>query len=222
MKMLGKGVYTIAEAALLTQLRTARVQEWFRGRFVGKTMHSVFSSDYPVVGGDYAISFLDLVELFIAGQLREMAISLQYIRKVYKHLESDYGRHPFCSREIYVREGDKKKIFTRGLDDVERNRVIEAMTKQSYFDKIILPFLQRIDYDEATNLARRWRIHGSIVVDPALCFGKPIVDGTGISTTLLATAYHANSRDAKRVSSWYGVTPAQVKAAVSFEEWLAA
>jgi len=222
MKMLGRGVYNITEAAALTQLRTARVREWFRGRRSGTGFSPVFQSDFPVVGGDYAISFLDLVELFIAGRLRELRVSLQYIRKVYTHLETEYGKHPLCSREIFVSDNDKKKIFTRGLSDAESKHVIEALTRQCYFEKIILPFLHRIDYDEATNLARRWRIFEGIVVDPSLCFGKPIVEEVGISTMILSSAYYSNARNAGRVAEWFDISPSHVQAAVAFEDWLAA
>ncbi len=220
MKMLGRGVYNITEAAALTQLRTARVREWFRGRRNGTGSRSVFQSDFPVVGGDYAISFLDLVELFIAGKLREIGISLQYIRRVYAHLETEHGKHPFCSREIFV--SDDKRIFTRGLSDAESKRVIEALTSQQYFEQIILPFLRRIDYDEATNLARRWRIFEGIVVDPSLCFGKPVVERVGIATTILSSAFYSNARNARRIAEWFEISPEHVLAAVAFEDWLAA
>lgn len=59
--MLGQGVYGISEAASLTGLKPSRVREWFRGRLPRGTK-PVFQSDYPPVGGDFAISFHDLIE----------------------------------------------------------------------------------------------------------------------------------------------------------------
>ena len=220
MEVLGKGVYSVAEAARLTRLRTQRVNEWFRGReSASRIFTPLFQSDYPVVHEEYAISFLDLIELNIGGKLRESGVSMQYLRKVYRHLRGDFGEHPFCQREVYV--GDKK-IFTRGLNREEGSSVIEAMTRQAYFDKIILPFLQKIDYDDVTNLAARWRIADLIVVDPAIRFGKPIVDGVGIATSVLLKSYYANMEDAELVASWFGVEPRHVLAAVEFENQLAA
>jgi hypothetical protein len=75
-KILGKGVYDLTEAAKLTGLRRARVKEWFQGRNARLGAGPVFRSDYDAINGDLAISFLDLVELFIAGQLREHGVSL--------------------------------------------------------------------------------------------------------------------------------------------------
>src|SRR5262245_47910037 len=101
--VLGRGVYTIAEAERLTRLRQERVREWFRGRSSPtRVFRPVFESDYPVLHEEYAISFLDLIELKIGGTIREMGVSLPYLRKVYKELENDFGEHPFCIREIYV------------------------------------------------------------------------------------------------------------------------
>jgi hypothetical protein len=67
--MLGNGVYNLSEAARLTGLRPQRVREWFRGR-AATAASPVFPGDYRLVGGHLAISFQDLVEVFIAGQLR--------------------------------------------------------------------------------------------------------------------------------------------------------
>jgi len=70
MAMLGNGVYTLTEAARLTGLRPRRVREWFRGR-TATAAPPAFPGDYRPVSGQMAISFHDLVEVFIAGQLRD-------------------------------------------------------------------------------------------------------------------------------------------------------
>lgn len=153
MNVLGKGVYTIAEAARLTRLRPARVREWFRGReSPSRIFTPIFQSDYPVIHEEYAISFLDLIELNIGGKLREAGISLPKLRVNYHELRKEFGSHPFCTRQIYVRG---KQVFTSRLNEEERGSVIEAMTKQMYFDKIILPFLKEIDYGKAKQRSKR-------------------------------------------------------------------
>lgn len=220
MSVLGRGVYTIAEAARLTKLRSERARQWFRGREVeNRIVKPFFQSDYPILDEEYAISFLDLIELYIGGKLREAGISLQKLRTVYHELRRDYGDHPFCTREIYY---GGKQIFTRGLNDEDGSSVIEAISRQHYFDKIILPFLEKIEYDKATSLASRWHIAPGVVIDPRIRFGKPVVDETGISTTVLKQAFYANGEDAARVASWFGVEAKSVLAAVDFENQLAA
>lgn len=84
-----------------------------------------------------------------------------------------------------------------------------------------MPFLQQIVYDESTGLAKLWRIADGVVVDPARCFGKPIVEGPCIATRILASAYESNGRDILRVADWYEIDPQDVQRAVDFEARIA-
>ena len=170
--------------------------------------------------GDRAISFLDLIELFVAGQLRVHGVALQTLRKVHKRLESDLRtKHPFCRREIL---SDGRRVFILGLDELGREEMIDVLSRQRVFVSVLEPFLKRIDYDCATLMARKWSIADKILVDPANCLGKPIVEEIGIRTAILAGAYEANGRDPDVVADWYGVLPSHVMAAVEFEKSLAA
>jgi uncharacterized protein (DUF433 family) len=215
MKMLGNGVYNIGEAARYTGLKRARVREWFRGRTSDPFPRPVFVSDYEVVDGEYAISFLDLVEVFIAGQLREHGVSLQYIRRAHAKLQNDWQtKHPFSKKDIRT---DGKELFVCALDGEERQDVYEAISKNKVFESIILPVLERIDYDRATALARKWYLTPLVVIDPAISFGKPIIERAALSTKVLAAAFYANGQDARVVARWYDTLPEYVEAAVEFE-----
>ena len=219
-RILGNGVYSLGEAAMLTGLRTARVGEWFRGRTAGPNAKPVFKSEYAPVRGDVAISFLDLVELFIAGQLREHGVSLQSLRRVHSCLEADWGtKHPFCRREIRT---DGKRVFICQLDERERGEVTDVLTRQRVFETVLLPFLKKIDYDNVTSLARKWSVAPMVVIDPTIGFGKPVVEPVGISTKVLSAAYHANGREIAKVARWYDVNAKHVLAAVAFESRLVA
>jgi uncharacterized protein (DUF433 family) len=218
--MLGMGVYGLPEAARLTGLKPPRVREWFYGRPCEQARKPVFRSDYQSVGEDRAISFYDLIELFVAGQLREHGVSLQNLRRVYEQLQKGLRtKHPFCRREILTKHG---QVFTLGLDERGRQEVIEVLTQQRVFPEILLPFLKRIDYDEATEMARRWCIADMVVIDPAISLGKPIIEGVGIATAILAAAYRANRQDVDLVADWFNVHPKHVTAAVEFERSMAA
>lgn len=217
--VVGKGVYTIAEASRLTRLRTPRVREWFRGReSPSRIFRPVFQSDYPVLHEEYAISFLDLIELNIAGKLRDAKISLPYLRKSYSSLREKFGDHPFCRRQIYV---GGRKIFTQGLNEEESAHFLESVSDQWYINTIMKPFLEKIVYDPSTKQASKWNIADLVVIDPRYRFGKPIVEEVGISTTTLSRSYYANGEDADMVAKWFGVASRHVTAAVEFENGLA-
>jgi len=218
-ELLGNGAYSLSEAAKLTRLRIQRVREWFRGRADG-TRRPVFASDYRDTCEENLISFLDLVEVFIAGQLRSRGVALQTIRKVYGTLQAELdARHPFCRRELFT---FGKRIFTHGLDPAGRLEVTDVLTKQKAFPKVIQPFLRSLDYDSATAMARRWRIAPKVVVNPEICFGQPIVEAAGIPTGVLFRAFRANSEKTESVADWYGISREDVIAAVEFERGHAA
>src|SRR3954454_15105226 len=101
MTLLGRGVYSITEASQLTGLRPARLREWFRRRPPPSGRRPVFTSDYAPVAGDIAISFFDLIDVYVAGQLREYGVSMQNVRRVYKRLAADLSvKHPFCHQKL--------------------------------------------------------------------------------------------------------------------------
>jgi uncharacterized protein (DUF433 family) len=214
---LGHGVYTFKEAARYTGLKGSRVREWFRHR-PDAGRKAIFVSDYEPADGQQAISFYDLIDVYVAGHLREHGVSLQTLRKVYAKLKNDFEtEHPFCRHELLT---DGKIVFVRGLDQKGNDEVMEVLSRQKVFPRILLPFLKTIDYDDS--LAKRWRIGESVVMDPRICFGRPIVEAARVPTYILATAYRANSEDAERVASWHGVSPKDVLAAVKFENRFAA
>jgi uncharacterized protein (DUF433 family) len=216
--ILERGVYSISQAAKLVGLRPSRVREWFRGRSTSKSRRPVFQSDYEPIDDIFAISFYDLVDVYVAGQLREHGVSLQTLRRVYKKLASDMKeRHPFCRKELLT---DGQEIFVRGTTQDEEEQIYEVLTKQMVFPKIILPFLRTIDYDNVTILASRWRIAQGVVIDPRISFGRPVVKDEAIPTYILYAEYKANCDDFEKVATWYNISPETVKAAVSFESGL--
>ncbi len=213
-KILGQGIYSISEAAKLARVSPQKARAWFSGWK---------SSTGPVLHSDYAevndrsdlISFLDLIEVAVASSLRSKGFSLQYLRRAYQQLTKDLAtNHPFSHRKLMT---DGKKLFLRAADqagDVELREVVE---RQYAFDPVLRPYLDHIDWDRQTLLAKTWRISDGVIIDPARRFGKPIVLKAAISTSVLAAAYAANGRSSDLVAAWYGVEPDEVEKAVAFE-----
>ncbi|TVS06969.1 MAG: hypothetical protein EA423_05055 [Phycisphaerales bacterium] len=203
-KLIGAGAYGLPEAARLAGVQPQTASRWLSGR--------VLKPDLPQVGGRKAVSFLDLVELFVVGRLRSEGVSLQTIRRVYTRLQDKLGHdHPFASQRLLT---DGKEIFWEVGDEFGDRRLEEIRSGQNAMPQILERFLKEIEYD--SDVARRWRISPGVVLDPARSFGKPTVD-EGPSTHVLAAAFEANGHDTSLVADLYGVSPESVRTAVEFE-----
>jgi len=218
--LLGLGLYDLREAAQFTRLDQERVRRWFVPPPSEAKRRPILTPDYPQVQKDTAISFLDLIEVFVLGNLREHGVPLQTLRKVYSRLQRDFKqKHPLAHNRLAT---DGREVFLRVADDEGKDQLIEVLTRQMVFPEIIAPFLKQLDYDPNTHLARLWRIANGVLLNPRIAFGKPIVDGVFVKTEVLAAAYHANKKDADAVARWYNVSPSDVITAVRFEADLAA
>jgi uncharacterized protein (DUF433 family) len=219
---LGLGIYTFSEAARYSRLRPQRVQRWFKPtpHHDAPASPPLLTSDFDPVGGSQEISFLDLMDVFVFGQLREHGVRLKTLRRVYERLQGDLGqRHPFAHQRVAT---DGREVFLLHAGPEGRDELIEVLNRQRVMREIIEPFLKQLDYDTSTKLAVRWRIAERVVLDPGISLGKPIIEATGIKTDILSAAYHANGKNAERVAGWYDVLPEDVLAAVAFELSMAA
>ena len=213
-QIIGNGVYSFGEAAALTGVSYRRVRAWFCGE--RQSSQRLIQSDYqPWTAPGGVISFHDLIDALVVGRLREHGLSLQYLRKVHAALLKEFEiRHPFSWKKLLT---DGRRIFVHVADELGEEYLRELCSGQYAFPEILLPVLDRIEYDPTSFLARRWNIAKGVIIDPGRQRGKPIVESTGIPTSLLAAAYEANSRDAATVAQWYGITTEDVSLAVNFE-----
>ncbi|MBI1318332.1 MAG: DUF433 domain-containing protein [Candidatus Hydrogenedens sp.] len=208
---LGVGTYAIPEAARYLGTNSQTLRNWF----VPSDREPAFHSDFEQRKGATAISFHDLIDAQVAVQLKQMDLSLQRIRKVYHAMQENFGlRHPFCSSRLFT---DGNEVFLHSAGAAGDDSFVEVLKLQHYFTEILKPFLRHVDYDEAVGLARRWHIHTNVVIDPNVYFGKPVVEGSRISTQILAREYLANHQDAEYVATLFDISEQQVLSAFAFE-----
>lgn len=213
---LGHGVYSLAEVSRLTGLDVRRVRHWFATTSNGVPRRPVFEADFPEIEDDLAVSFHDLIDVYVAGLFRQRGVSLHVVRKAYEVLKHDLQTdHPFCHEALYT---DGTRIFIGLVNPVEDEAFTEVVTRQHYIPTLIKEYLSKIDYCAASQLAARWNIRTGVVIDPAVNFGKPVVENTNVSTWVLANSYFANGQDARLVAGLFGVEERDVLIAVTFSK----
>ncbi len=232
LKLLGLGLYTRADAARLLGLSPGRVSSWVRGyryawgpkeRRRRGMQPAVIKTDIPMIDSSLAVSFLELVELFVVKQFRDKNIPLQTVRVAWNHAARAFDTlHPFADRRVFT---DGGSIFMALRDDDEAPDVLEISSRRMPFHVVAGPIFhesfQEIEFDDSTALASRWWPRGRqtpIVLDPTIAFGAPVVWGTRVPTATLAR--YADARPIKEVADAFELPAEQVRAAVTFERQL--
>jgi len=191
--MLGKGAYILAEVSRLTQINPSRVR-----------------------GGDFAVSFLDLIDVLVAGQFRDdYKVPMGVVRRAYSVLKAELGvEHPFCHNDLYT---DGKRIFQLAASKLGDEKLSDIISRQQFFVHV-KEKLDHIEYSKLTRLADRWRIANGVLLDPKISMGKPTIIDTGLTTHVAANQYYANGENTALVADLYGVSERDVANAVDFEK----
>ncbi len=212
---LGRGVYGVPEAARYTGLHPNRVRSWFTTRPSGMRHGPLFLSDYPIIDNNYGVSFLDLIDVLVAGQLRQHGVSMPSVRRVYTKLQEKLNTpHPFCHHRFYT---DGRTIIIAESDKMDDDSLAEALSSQMLYSSY-RSVLQKMEYSETTEHTKRWNIARGVVIDPVHSFGKPVVKDTSTTTFVLFNQFYANDEDAAMVADMFHVGEADVNCAVEFEE----
>jgi len=212
--MFDEGVYTLAEVAQYTGVNAKTLQAWFMPRPDGKGAGPVFQSDFARMKNDYAVSFLNLIEAYVASFFRKNHVKLADIRRTHTILKSMLGvDHPFAHADLSVGVG---KIV---LEKAGNERFVEVISRQLTFPEFA-DGLRRLNYNIKTKLAEHWEIADGISVSPRVGFGKPVIEQTGVSTLIIANQYLANGKDAALVARLFRIPKDGVEKAFRFEERL--
>jgi len=214
--MIGQGVYTLAEVSKLTEMNPARVRTWFKSRSDGIGHGPIFQSDYQTVDKDFAVSFFDLIDVFVASQFRdEHNVPMRVVRNAYSLLQKELDtKHPFCRSDLYT---DGKHIFIYAANKLGNKKLSEVVSHQQFFPHI-KEKLGHVDYSDTTKLARLWRIAEGIVIDPSISMGKPTIAKTGVTTYVIGNQYYANAENSALIADLYEISENDVVNAVKFEQ----
>jgi uncharacterized protein (DUF433 family) len=217
MTMLGQGVYRLSEVIQYTGLPASTVRAWFKWRAGKNGRGPLFQSDFQTIGGDYAVSFLNLIDACVAGFLREQGVSPAMIRRAYVILQAElHTPHPFAHADLRT-DGDR--IIRQKLDAERNLALVDVVSRQMWFSQM-RDRLKGVVYAKATRLAQEWNIARGVIIRPDVGFGRPVIKGTGIATYVVANQYRANGNDAARVAGLFNLKVADVRNAVRFESGL--
>lgn len=210
---LGSGLYTISEAGRLLRIPRRTVSRWVEG-YVGQVRDGERHYE-PVVHPEEEtfLTFGDLIELRFVKGFRDAGVSLGEIRKSADRFRAEWDtNYPLATRR-FATDGRQLLIKQGGA------------WQQALSGQLLLAFnelTKQLVFDD--DLTKEWRplgVSSSIVLNPELCFGKPIDEKSGTQTHVLASAL-LTSGDAESVAWWYDTSVKAVQDAARFEESLTA
>jgi uncharacterized protein (DUF433 family) len=213
--MIEHGVYTMAEVSQYTGVKPMTLRAWFLSRSDEKGHGPVFISDYAKIENDFAVSFLNLIEVYVASFFKMKNVSHADIRRTHRILKQQLGTpHPFAHASLSTGLG---RIVLESTGETQR--YLEVIGRQLLFPQFA-DGLHRISYSATTRLADEWKLSEGITVSPMMGFGKPVIDNTGVSTLIVAKQYKANGKNAALVARLFKITEQGVLNAFRFEERL--
>lgn len=196
--LLGKGIYTVAEAARLARVPAARLSRWVGGyERLGVSYPPLWIPELDVSedGVVSVVSFADLMESMVISAFYSHGVQIQTVRKAIENAKEEFGiERPFSSERFQT---DGKRIFI-DLKDIQPNdnSLMDMVSTQRAFREIVQPTFKNIDFQNHT--AVRWWPLGkgkSIVVDPKRALGKPMTAITGVPAETLVDALNVQGEN---------------------------
>lgn len=229
---LGKGIYTLSEAARLVRTDARKIRRWLFGydytRRMGHERRQYRSEPLwrPEYGVDEfqesVIGFRDLMELRIVREFVARGVPLAVVRYCLAAARDLFGDDYPLTRQRFLTDGET--IFHEALDQIASSEdgpaLLDLKSRQHVFRTIMKDSLYGgIEYEG--ELARRWYPEGKsrpIVLDPKLQYGHPIILPASVPTSVLYAAWLSEGKKKSTVAKLYEVEPRYVELAVHFEE----
>ena len=215
----GIGTYSAAEAARMIGMRPVTLRRWLMGyEHEGKVEPRLWAPQHHFEDDELMLGFRDLVEARVVHGLRGLGIGLTTIRKCVSRAREIVGDdRPFSTRQF---KSDGRSIFLDITVAVEEPKLIDLRSRQWVFRDVVAPSLAGIDFGSKA-AERWWLLDGkkTIVADPAIAFGQPIIAGVGMTTARVAQAVKAEG-GVKQVARVYDLRPQAIRDALAYEDQL--
>ena len=213
--------YTLAEAAYYLGVPLATLRSWVLGRHYPVANGGKFFSPIIEIAEKKKrlLSFVNLVEAHVLNAIRrEHEIRLPTIRRAIAFLRNKLdSQHPLADRQF---ETDGLDLFIQ-----EYGRLINiSQAGQLAMRNVLEQFLKRVKRDAQGAPIKLYLFTRSgaadeplaVVVDPAVSFGRPVLEGTGIPTEILAQRYKAGD-SLEALAEDYGRPRQEIEEAIRYE-----
>lgn len=211
--MMETPIYGVAETAQYLRVPLNTLVYWVKGGGPVPPLIKLASTEPP------RLSFTNLLECYMLSSMRAIYdVRIPKVRKALTTLAKYvHHEHPLVEQAFQT---DRRDLFIDHLGKI----VNLSKDEQILIPGVMELYLQRIERDPKGLLKlypfvmeRTPNEPKLILINPAVGFGKPVIAGTGISTTVVASRFNARE-SIDELASEYGVTPRQIEEAIRWEQ----
>lgn len=208
--------YTMRDAARYLSTPYPTLRDWVRGfpRSNQKAIIHLPDESHCL------LSFINLIEIHVLNAIRRNhGISFPKIRKALSFLEKHFpSKHPLADKS-FTTDGLHLFIEEYGklINISDDGQIAMQQVIQAYLDRVqrdshgipirLYPFVRKIDIDDAKR----------IIIDPSISFGRPVLAGTGIPTSVIYERFVAGD-STPELASDYQVEQEKVEDAIRCEQ----
>jgi uncharacterized protein (DUF433 family) len=213
--------YTIAEAAHYLLIPQATLRSWVIGRKYPVKIGQRFFKPVIIVPNPSRtqLSFINLVEAHVLDAIRRQHdIPLKKIRQAVNYLCKNLGsNHPLADQRM---ETDGRDLFIQKFGQL----INISQEGQLAIRQLLAAHLERIERDVSGAVLRLYPFTRKresvepkyIVMDPFVSFGRPVLAGTGIPTSVIADRYKAGE-SVDQLAGDYGRERPEIEEAIRCE-----
>lgn len=215
-------LYSRRDIGRLIGMRSNSIARWYDGYSTRRNGKVIVYPAWMHQPKDGLLSFTDLIELWFVRKFQQHKVSLPRIRSTYKMMsERLKTEHPFLKKNLWI-VASSSILAVDASDDPDAKVISDPESGQLYLDKIILEVGDKIEFDQ-DDFARRWfplAKSKPVQVDPDICYGRPVVAGTRVLTSLVYSLWEAEEHNNEFVKSSYDLSDEQLQAALELERAL--
>lgn len=213
--------YGITEAAHYLSIPFATLRSWVIGRRYPTTSGVKFFRPLIVLPDrkQPLISFMNLVEAHVLNAIRKKhKLALPKVRRAVDYLSRGLNsKRPLTEEKLKT---DNIDLFIEQFGKL----INLSADGQLAMREVLESHLQRIDHDYHGLPVRLYpftRAAGmndpkAVVIDPQISFGKPVLTGTGIPTSIVTERYKAGE-SVDELAEDYGLSRLQIEEALRYE-----
>jgi uncharacterized protein (DUF433 family) len=240
-RLLGKGLYTPAEAARYARVPTQLLTRWIHGNKQGSpVVESEVTASHEKI-----VTFLDFVQALAIRRIRRERpqISLNKIRQAYVVASKEFNvKYPFALESTHIGlfgPQDKPELQEIWLcvgkseeGTLKYFQLTGKKRKNQLIGEVVRTYTSRLVFDDITKLATRYFAFPPItpgdsvsantqrvIMEPDIRFGEPYIASCGYTAQTLFDAYQAEG-SVERAAELSGVTREEVILAIEYIDYL--